>query len=344
MGNTNTTEISIMVSSVGRRNYLLEWFRDAAKAMDIHATIVAGDGDPYAPGFSSADRSVVLPPISSENYLNTLLDACVQNDVDLLCSVHDYDITTISTGALERLAGSGVVAVVPPQTTLDVVADKVRTTEALLGGGLLAPLTVEATQRDAITANGHYVVKHRYGSASSGVFIVEKGHLPEAILVSSLSAPSKDGVRSGTSEPRFVVVQEKVEGEEYGLDVICDLDGTFQGVLARRKLRMRAGETDRAITVDSSPFENLARKLASTLELRGNTDVDVIVTPENEQYIIDINPRFGGGYPFVHMAGANVPACYIAWATGAEIDPAWLQYEVGVVSSKYQSVQRSGQP
>jgi len=66
----------------------------------------------------------------------------------------------------------------------------------------------------------------------------------------------------------------------------------------------------------------------------GVLDCDAIVTEDN-CYVFDMNPRFGGGYPFSHIAGANLPAVLLAWANGERPDPRWLTVEPNVMASKY---------
>ena len=105
-------------------------------------------------------------------------------------------------------------------------------------------------------------------------------------------------------------------------------------VMARRKLAMRAGNTDRAITVSHPRLERIGRLTGEQLQHFGSVDCDVIVR-DDECYVLDINPRLGGGYPFSHMAGANLPAALIAWARGEEPDPAWLRARPGVLVAKY---------
>jgi carbamoyl-phosphate synthase large subunit len=131
-----------------------------------------------------------------------------------------------------------------------------------------------------------------------------------------------------------VLIQECLTGEEYGLDVINDLDGTYVTTFAKRKLKMRAGETDRSTTVQSDRLSAVGRTIGRMLGHVGNLDCDVFLN-ETGCYVLEMNPRFGGGYPFSHIAGANLPAALIAWARGEEPHPSWFQIEPGVTASKF---------
>ncbi len=116
----------------------------------------------------------------------------------------------------------------------------------------------------------------------------------------------------------------------------------LSGVLARRKVRMRAGETDKAVTVDPAPCTRIAERIAEASDLTGLIDVDVFVDDFGGASVIDINPRFGGGYPFVHLAGADVPLYYLAQAFGVDIGESWNRYEWNVVSAKFESIRVTG--
>ncbi len=82
---------------------------------------------------------------------------------------------------------------------------------------------------------------------------------------------------------------------------------------------MRAGETDIAVTVKNETIEHLGKYISEELKHIGNLDMDVILSDENRVYVIDLNARFGGGYPFSHCAGINLPEAIITWIKGGKV-------------------------
>ncbi|HSH44954.1 MAG TPA: N-acetylmuramic acid 6-phosphate etherase, partial [Longimicrobiales bacterium] len=103
---------------------------------------------------------------------------------------------------------------------------------------------------------------------------------------------------------KAVLIQELIEGDEYGVDILYDKEESFIGFTAKKKLAMRAGETDKAVTVPSEVLKEVVHTIAQNLPHRGNMDCDFIER-DGQFYLLELNPRFGGGYPFTHLAGAN---------------------------------------
>jgi carbamoyl-phosphate synthase large subunit len=112
-----------------------------------------------------------------------------------------------------------------------------------------------------------------------------------------------------------IILQEKIDGEEYGVDILNDFDGNYYGAFAKKKLAMRAGETDKALSVIDSRFSEIAEKIGKATQHVGNMDCDFF-EKDGKIYFLEMNPRFGGGYPFSHAAGVNVPAMYLDWLQG----------------------------
>jgi carbamoyl-phosphate synthase large subunit len=183
------------------------------------------------------------------------------------------------------------------------------------------------------------LIKPRWGTSSIGIEMVETHReLQLAYELGKFRIRRNPFAQGHQNDPDSAfVIQQRIEGQEYGIDVVNDLKGNYSATLARRKLVMRAGNTDRAISVEDARLRRLGETLGRQLGHIGCVDCDLIDS-DLGIFVLDMNPRLGGGYPFSHMAGANLPAALIAWAEGVEPDPVWSSYQSGVLSSKYDSM------
>src|SRR5690606_27206561 len=103
-----------------------------------------------------------------------------------------------------------------------------------------------------------------------------------------LAEASKDDI------DRAILIQEKIPGKEYGMDVLNDYEGNYQGTFVRQKLQMRSGETDKAVSVIDEKFNTIGKVIGQNLRHIGNLDCDVF-EHNGELYVLELNPRFGGG-------------------------------------------------
>ena len=125
-------------------------------------------------------------------------------------------------------------------------------------------------------------------------------------------------------------------GSEYGVDGVFSVDGRAEllGLLARRKERMRDGDTDLATTVSTDPFREAVRQLGEAFRPTGSIDVDFRETASGKPMVIDINPRMGGGYPFCHRAGADMPSALVRSLAGLPPIPELFDYALGVTTAR----------
>ena len=131
-----------------------------------------------------------------------------------------------------------------------------------------------------------------------------------------------------------IIIQEIIKGQEYGIEILNDLDGNFVTCVAKKKIAMRSGETDVAEIVDNTPFLDLAKKISQSLKHVANLDVDCFVTEDGRVYVLEMNCRFGGQYPFSHNAGVDFPKQIISWLEGALTNTNYITPQVGVKSCK----------
>jgi carbamoyl-phosphate synthase large subunit len=328
--------MNVMLTCAGRRHYLVQFFREA---LGNQGKVFAGDATLEAPALQAADESFLLPPIKHSDYFDKLLNICQQKQVRLIIPLNDLELPYLARQR-DRFLEIGTIPVVSAPEVIDICFDKFATFEFLQKLGISAPKTYLSLEeaREAI-AQGEIsfplVVKPRWGSASIGIEYPEDDEELELAyrFVKKLLGKSFLAEVSSSDPERCILIQERLTGQEHGLDIINDLEGSYITTFVKRKLTMRAGETDRAVTVKSEEMKQLGEKIGRKLGHIGNLDCDVIVGQEG-WCVLELNPRFGGGYPFSQMAGANIPAALIAWANGGEVDPHWLRVQENIASSK----------
>lgn len=327
--------INILLTCAGRRNYLVDYFRQALAG---RGKVFASDAADSAPALQEADRAFLVPPVTDPDYFTILLAICREHRVRLLFSLNDLELPLLARQR-DQFLNIGTIPVVSSPTVVDLCFDKWATWKFLHRIGVPTPLTfVTLAETQAALSRSELafplVVKPRWGTASFGI------EYPEATEEMALTwelgrlrLQRSFLLAASTDKERCLIAQEKVAGTEYGLDVVNDLEGRYVTTFVKRKLAMRAGETDKAITVNHPMLEAVGRRIGEALGHIGNLDCDVFVDGERF-WVLELNPRFGGGYPFTHRAGANLPAALIAWAQREEVDPRWLIMNPDVATAK----------
>lgn len=328
----------VIISSAGRRVYLVQWFQQALREAQLSGDVYVLDHDPGAATAATADGYRQMPAFTSPGYAARLLETVDELQPDLFISLNDYELTALSQGLSEQLRARGAVVPVLDTEAHRKVADKLAMSHALADAGVPTPKTVPLSDAvgvyELIEKSSAVIVKDRWGSGSSGLrrFTRQQAH-------HWLDTRGTALIEEDPKQLDDLILQPDLGGAEYGLDIVTPVrGGHVEGVLGRRKLSMRHGETSAAITVESLPFQGLAATLNATLGIQGTVDVDVIVTDDGVPHVIDINPRFGGGYPFSHIAGADVPHFFIASTLGLVPQTGWNTYQHDFVGAKHEGI------
>jgi carbamoyl-phosphate synthase large subunit len=318
--------MNVLLTCAGRRNYLVKFFQNA---LGKQGKVLVGDVNPCAPALAEADLKFILPPVDDPCYIENLLVICRRYSVGLLISVNDLELPVLAPYT-ERFRQAGTILVVSAPQIVATCLDKWATYQCLKACGLATPRTyLSLVQARQALAEGEIsfplVIKPRWGSGSLGVEYPEDDEeLELAYKATRLKVARSRLAKLGVlDQEQSLVIQEKLLGCEYGLDIINDLKARYRCTFVRQKLEMRAGETSQAITLRDARLEQLGRAIGQNLEHLGILDCDVLVTKQ-EAYVLDLNPRFGGGYPFSHVAGADLPGALIAWARGKEPETDWM--------------------
>jgi carbamoyl-phosphate synthase large subunit len=329
--------MNVLITCAGRRSYEIAAFK---QAVGVGGRVLACDADPNAPAIRMADQAFIVSRIEAPEYVDELLTLCAQYEIGMVVPAFEPELPILADRKADFEALGTTLLVSAPEV-IATCYDKVKTAAFLADCGIRSPRTFLSLE-EALTALrggelGYPVmVKPRFGVGSIGNHFADddeelgffvrqcRKRIARSFLASS----------SAADPDTAVLIQEAIDGEEYGLDIVNDLDGAYVCTFVKRKLRMRAGQTDRASTVADPRLEALGALIGRGLGHSGILDCDLLVDREGA-CVIDLNPRFGGGYPFSHLAGANIPAALIAWAEGRAADPAWLQVTADVTIARY---------
>lgn len=291
----------VLILSPGRQVHIIEQF-------EKYCEVSLGDYDLSVLALYHGRNHIQMPRYSSIEYKETLLSFIVQNGIEFVLSMSDIENVLLGKYESDMVkAGCCLIGV-----SYDVAfkcLDKYGFYLWLKDNNIDTPLSfVDVYELKQAIADNRIQLpilkKSRYGMASKGLEFIQ--------IVDMLADEQKDLKASDLSylgpvdSDNLTIYQECLQGEEYGVDIVNNLSGDFVTCCAKKKLAMRNGETDEAVIIKDDKITELAKQVSLLMHHRGNIDCDLIKTG-NRYYIIDINPRFGGGYIFSTMAGLNVP-------------------------------------
>ena len=300
--------VTVLVSSAGRRVELLRGFRRALGSLGLEGRVVATDATWYSSAFHEADEGIVVPRLDDPAFVPTLLEVCEKHGVDLVVPTIDTEMAAW-VASRDRFAEIGTTVALSGGGVVDIAADKQLTHDWLADEGFptVRQATPEAVLSDPAAWPFPLVAKPRFGSAGIGVGIVR----------------DPDQLASAVRRPELgeMIVQTLAGGREHTIDVLADRRGRCVCAVPRRRIEVRSGEVSKGVTVRSPRLQDLAARLCAALPgAFGTITVQVFVdgdpddpapddaAPDDADLaVIEINARYGGGFPLALEAGADFP-------------------------------------
>jgi len=293
--------VNIIITNIGRRGYLVDYIKEIS---DFSGKVFVSDCSDTASGlYGDNDGRFLLPrPIDDERkYVDTLIDICIKYNIRLVIPVIDPEIYILSRYR-EEFDKKNICVIVSSREVLDICYNKIIMNKFLDSNNFEVAKTFISVREFKKSYNRSEVtfpvmLKPVYGSGSIDTY---KASTLEEVLVLF-----QEGM----------IIQEMIQGEEYGIDVLNNMQGFPIRCVVKKKLEMRSGETDKAVIVHDSDIAEHTIQLARNLKHIGNLDIDLIRCG-NKKYFIDLNPRFGGGYPATHSSGENYLGLIIDMVSG----------------------------
>jgi carbamoyl-phosphate synthase large subunit len=320
--------VTVLISSAGRRVELLRGFRRALDSLGLDGRVIATDATWYSSAFHEADEGIVVPRLDDPAFVPTLLEVCEKHGVDLLVPTIDTEMAAW-VGSRDQFTAIGTTISLSGGGVVDIAADKQLTHQWLVTNGFP---TVDQTTPDAVLADpGAWtfplLAKPRFGSAGIGVGVVRDAEDLAAVV--------------RRPELGEMVVQTLAGGREHTIDVLADRDGRCVCAVPRRRIEVRAGEVSKGATVRSPLLQDLAARICAALPgAFGTFTIQVFVDgepddPAAELAVIEINARYGGGFPLALEAGADFPRWQLEELLGLPSTAAPDAWRDGLVMLRY---------
>lgn len=285
-------QMNILILSCGTRNKIVQYFK---KELEGIGKVYATDCSPLAPALYDADQYFIVPRIDHQDYLSTILAICKNNDVKAVFTLIDPEISLLAKHR-EEFLNVGTIPIVSDLENVEMCFDKYSLNTFLVKNGFHSIKSYIDTEEfyrnvDAGVVDFPVFVKPVKGSASININKVT----------------SKEEVELLFKNYKNMMIQEFIDGVEIGADVYIDLhSGEPVAIFTKEKLAMRAGETDKSISIKDEKLFDLIKDFVKVIGFRGIIDIDIFKV--NGEYIIsEVNPRFGGGYPHAYESGVNIP-------------------------------------
>ena len=301
---------AVLFTCAGQRVDIVTAFRRAG------ATTIAADVDPLAPALYHADRRAIVPRVDDPSYVDALRDLVELHDVRLVVPLTDLDHLVLADSR-DRL--SGAVALVPEPESIRRCADKYVAHLFFEELGIGTPPT---WLPDALPDELRFpvLVKARRGFGSRHIYRAAD----RAELEFFLGYTNVDSM-----------VQSQCLGEEFSVDVFCDLDGRCLAAIPRTMIESKGGESIKGMTIADADLIEHGRRVSEALRIIGPANVQCFREPDGRLEVTDVNPRFGGGFPLPTAAGSRYPELALALANGERPEPRLGEFREGVVMTRY---------
>ena len=316
-------EINILILSCGTRNKIVQYFK---KELDGKGAVMATDCSELAPALYDADRFFIVPRVDSEGYLETILSICKENKIKAILSLIDPELSLLAKHKDEFLK-IGVLPIISGYDEVEMCFDKFKMYNFLVENRFNTPKS--------------YTKKENFYDD------LEKGIIQFPVFVKPIKGSASININSVISKEEIdllfdrydnLMIQEFMNGTEYGVDVYIDLlSGEPVAIFTKEKILMRAGETDKSVSMKDDKLFELVRTFVKKAHLKGIIDIDIFKIAD-DYFISEVNPRFGGGYPHAYECGVNVPKMITNNIMGVKNNISIGEYEGNRYMMKYNEI------
>ena len=282
--------MKIFFSSPGRRVELIKLFKKEIK--DI--IIIGGDYSENSPALLFCDKKFNLPFKIDKNYIDEVLKICIEEGVDLVIPFIDHELELYSQYR-KVFNNHGIEIMISSEESIKISSDKMNTFNFFNKYNFINnPLTCLLKDFDPVNFKSDLVIlKPKNGSSGIGIHKVKKNDVIEYSKMIEL-------------DQNQYIVQKYIDFDfEVTIDIFIDKENRLIELCQRKRLKIRGGEVEQAVTIKDEIINETIEKIIHETSFFGVINIQIMIK-DNEYFIGEINPRFGGGFPLSYYAGANI--------------------------------------
>ena len=315
--------MNFLILSAGTRNKIVQYFK---RTFDGIGTVVATDASNLGPAIYDADKYYIVLPISEPGYIDIILDICKKEQISGVLSLIDPELSLLAANE-EKFKAIGTTIIGSTYDLCEMALDKMQMYEWLKTHSYnYARSWMDKEEFFNAVENNEVsypvFVKPYRGSASINISKVYDKETVDLLFAYN----------------EGLMIQEFLDGQEIGADVYIDLlSGEVVSIFTKKKIKMRAGETDKAVSFKDPVLFQLIESFVNETGYRGQIDIDIFEI-DGKYYISEVNPRFGGGYPHAYESGCDHIKLIMNNLNGIKNKKNIGAYDEGIYMMKYNEV------
>jgi carbamoyl-phosphate synthase large subunit len=300
---------AVLFTCAGQRADIVAAFREAG------AVTVAVDVDPLAPALYRADHRVLVPRVDDPAYVPALAALVEEHEARLLVPLTDLDHRLL----VSRRDEIPALVLLPDLEVVERTADKWLAHVFFEANGIPSPPTWLPGD---LPAELPYpvLVKPREGFGARNMFRAHDRRELELFLERT---------------PVESMVQAACTGEEFSIDVFCDLEGRCLSAIPRTMIESKGGESIKGMSIKDWELIEFGARVGEVLRLRGPATIQCFRTAPGRHEVTDVNPRFGGAFPLPLAAGGRYPELALSLAAGERPEPRLGEFREGIVMTRF---------
>ena len=315
--------MNLLILAAGTRNKIVQYFKNALAG---EGNVIATDASELAPAIYDADKYYIVSSITEPGYIGRIFEICKKEQISGVLSLIDPELSLLAQYEKE-FKEIGATVIGSSYELCELSLDKFLMYEWL-------------NTHNFCCAKSWINIEQFYQSIKDGIvtYPVFVKPIKGSASISISKAYDKETVEVLINHEEGLMIQELLNGQEIGADVYIDLiSGEVVSIFTKKKIKMRAGETDKAVSFKDDKLFHFIERFVSVAGYRGQIDIDIFEI-NGSYYISEVNPRFGGGYPHAYEAGCDHMKLILNNLRGIANTKSIGNYDEGIYMMKYNEV------